>query len=206
LCQDKTGTQGQQVTNLSQTKEIGVTFAGCGAENGGDDPAGDVDAYMDTVTYIGASSSTDITVTVLGVTLGVTIEGAVSFTGVAQGSLTVADSALTVTNSGTVNERYSLSLVNPSAWTAVSTTPGYDTYVLDAIFNTYRPGVSEFGSEDYVLELPRRCDGSVFAGNDPGLTVPPSAAKYLWLLLKAPGYTLVTTPQTIRLIVSAEVA
>ncbi|MFH1784753.1 MAG: hypothetical protein ABH868_07710 [bacterium] len=206
LAQDDTGLDGQIVTDINDVKEFGVSYSGCGVATGdGNTATADITTYVDSITYIGAAASTDITVTVQGVTLGVSITGTVDFGNVQMGSQTVSTNALVVTNTGSTAETFSLSLVNPSVWTAVNTTPGNETYVLGAIFNTGGPAIANFiAPEDSVIDLPRQCTSTVFAGNATGTFVPMGVSKDLWLLFKAPVQTSSTTQQSIRLIVSAE--
>ena len=205
VCQSSTGVNGQQATDINDVKEVGVSFSGCGTSDGGGTSAADIEVYVDSITWVGAAASTDITVTVMGVSLGVSITGTVAFGDVTMGSQTISTNQLIVTNTGTAPETYSLCLVDPSVWTAVDTNPGNETYVLGAVFNAGMPGLGSFvAPEDSVLGNLRKCTGSVFAAGQTGVAVPMSVARDLWLLFRSPLTTESTTEQVIRLIVSAE--
>jgi len=202
--QDKTGTQDMPVLGLSKVHVIGLNLSGCGVTN---PQTGTINAYLDTVTYIGASSSANITVTVQGVTLGVSITGTINFGTVQMNTTTVSSNALTVTNTGSTAETYSLSLVNPSVWTVVAgPNTGNETYAMAALFNNAQPVGITFGSltGNSVMDSPRKCSATIFAGDLNGVGVAASATRPLWLSFASPALTSAQTAQQIKLIVSAE--
>src|SRR5438874_12618462 len=81
-----------------------------------------------------AANPATISVTVTIQNLSVSASGPVALGTVVAGSQTVSAGASTVTNDGNVTETYSLSLTNPSSWTAVQAAPSAaEEYALLAI-------------------------------------------------------------------------
>ncbi|MFH1784756.1 MAG: hypothetical protein ABH868_07725 [bacterium] len=199
LAKNQAGTLNQPVSDVDDIKELGVHISGAG------DGSGTTILYVDSVEYEGTSSAAIITVTVEGVTIGVSITGSYDFGLMQMGDQKVSDSPLVVTNTGTAAETYAMYLMNPPTWTAVDTNAGNETYVLGAVFNSGQPAIANFGTpDDSVLATPKQCDSAVFAGNQTGVFVPAGITRDLWLLFKAPVMTASQVEQRIRLIISAE--
>ena len=199
LAKDEDGNLGQQVTNVNNIHELGVHLSGAG------EGSGSTLFYVDSIEYEGTSSAAIITVTVQGVTVGVTITDTYDFGTVQMAEQKVSDNPLVVTNTGTTTQTYSFYLFNPSVWTAVDTNPGNETYVLGAIFNNVQPVVANFDvPDDCVIVTLKKCTDLVFAGSQSGENVLEDETRDLWLLFGTPLITTSTTEQRIRLVISAE--
>lgn len=131
-------------------------------------------------------------------------EDTLSFGSVAAGSTTVSATGVTVTNNGSgVNETYSLSLTNPSGWTA-STTQGNETYVLNAGFSSVIGGITWSAANHALSTTPVVSTATKFAGDQTGVSVPYNTARKLWFQFKAPNATNVGTEQSIVVTVTAQ--
>ena len=152
-----------------------------------------------------AANPASISVTVTIQSLSVSAIGSISFGTVVAGSQTVSSSASTVTNDGNVTETFSLSLTNPSVWTAVQAAPSApEEYALLSQFSTSAPLAATFTYLNHALSTTSVASTLIkFAGDLTGLTVAPSASRSLWFLFNAPTSTSVTTQQTITVIVTA---
>ena len=132
-------------------------------------------------------------------------EDTLSFGSVAAGSTTVSSAGATVTNNGSgVNETYSLSVTDPSGWTASQTAAGAETYVLNTAFSNLASGVT-WGEANHALSTsPVVSTATKFAGDQTGVAVPYNAARKLWFQFKAPTATNVGTEQSIVITVTAQ--
>ena len=132
-------------------------------------------------------------------------EDTLSFGSVAAGSTTVSSAGATVTNNGSgVNETYSLSVTDPSGWTASQTAAGAETYVLNTAFSNLASGVT-WGEANHALSTsPVVSTATKFAGDQTGVSVPYNAARKLWFQFKAPAATAVTQEQSIVVTVTAQ--
>ncbi|MFH1784762.1 MAG: hypothetical protein ABH868_07755 [bacterium] len=186
---DESGQINQQVTDIDDIREIGIHISG--AENSGETTT----LYVDNVGALGEEQ----------VLLSVSISGSYDFGILGLGAEVVSDTPFTVINSGTITETFSIHLVDPFGWSAAGTNPGEETYVLNAMFNSAKPLQSSFVELNHALSnIPQRCGVSKFAGDQTGDGVPASDSRLLWLEFRAPIMTTITTPQSIRLIVTAE--
>jgi hypothetical protein len=144
-----------------------------------------------------------VTVTVQGASISVT-GGPIAYGTVATSSTTVS-TELTVTNTGSGDETYSLSLANPANWTAVQVAPGAETYCLSAMFNSDNAGT--FVRADHALSTTPVASGVVttgkFAGDESGAAVPAAGVRHLWLALEAPTSTTHYTQQSITVTITA---
>lgn len=153
-----------------------------------------------------AAQSDSITVRVtVSPSISISIsEDALLLGSVAAGSATVSASAITVTNNGSgVNETYSLSLVNPSGWTASQTTNGQETYVLNAAFDADGAGITWDEDKHALSTTATACSASKFAGDQTAVAVPYNATRKLWFQFKAPTATAVNTEQGMVVTVTA---
>ena len=154
-----------------------------------------------------AANPATISVTVTIQNLSVSATGPIAFGTVVSGSEAVSGSASTVTNDGNVVETMSLSLTNPSSWTAVQAAPSVaEEYALLAQFNSSAPTAASFTYGNHALStVSVAASGTKFAGNQSGLSmaVGGGGAKSLWFRFNAPTSTAVTTQQTISVTVTA---
>lgn len=156
-----------------------------------------------TATKLSAANPATINVTVTIQNLSVTASGPIAFGVVAASSTTVSTDSSLVVNDGNVTETYDLRLTNPAGWTAVSTAPGAEEYRLSVMFNSGQPLAGSFGVDHDLTTSDQTSSGTVFAGDQTGLSVPASAARYLWFKFEAPSSTAVTAEQTITVTVTA---
>ncbi|MCK5534982.1 fibronectin type III domain-containing protein, partial [bacterium] len=136
------------------------------------------------------------------------------FGAVIKGSTTTANSSITVTNNGTVNERYSLHLTAPAGWACVTdTVPGAEEFRMCGNFQTATAQSSHFdigGSfSDAIGTIQRLCSTGDFGKDDEGegvkgYNVPPTQDRYLWFRFEAPTSTSLTIQQTITVTITAE--
>lgn len=158
-------------------------------------------------TSLYAASSDSITLTVTIQHLAVEIsEESYDFGVVLLGSTTLSSTGITVTNTGNVNETYSLNLTNPPGWTASQTGPGEEIYVLDAAFAT-SPGAITWSHTNHALsETSTICTSTKFAGDQTGVNVPPGETRTLWFRFLAPTSTTVTNQQSVQVTITAQAA
>ena len=152
-----------------------------------------------------SSDSVAIKVTITpSISVNIT-EGALALGSVVAGSTTVSATAITVTNDGSgVNETYSLSLTNPSGWTASQTAAGSETYVLNAAFSNLATGITWSEANDALSTTPVVSTATKFAGDQTGVNVAYNAVRKLWFQFKAPTATSVSAEQSIVLTVTAQ--
>ena len=164
-----------------------------------------------TAVYSGAFAATNSAT--IDVTVSITQEASISVTGgpVAFGAMKIGGSAVSTTpivikNNGTGGtETYSLSLVNPSVWTAVTTAPGIDQYRLCSAFDatgtilTWDPAVHALTTSSQASTLTK------FAGSEKGAAVPYNEDRHLYLKLETPSATSSPSSKTIQVMVTASV-
>ena len=153
-----------------------------------------------------AANPATISVTVTIQNLSVSTSGPIAFGTVVAGSQTVSGGASTVTNDGNVTETYSLSLTNPSTWTAVQAAPSSaEEYALSAQFNGTAPTAGSFSYSNHALSItPATSSASKFAGDQTGLSVTSGGVRSLWFRFNAPTSTSVTTQQNITVTITAQ--
>jgi len=163
--------------------------------------------YVITEVKAGPLDTVAVKVTVTpSISVSVT-EDALTLESVAAGSATVSASAVTITNNGSgVDETYSLSLSNPSGWTASQTAPGVETYVLNAAFSNVVGGIIWSETNHALFTSAVVCSASKFAGDQTGVGVPYNATRKLWFQFKAPTATTVGIEQDIVVTVTAQVS
>ena len=118
---------------------------------------------------------------------------------------------IVVTNDGNVVEDFSLVQAAPTGWTAAGTATG-ETYVLSGLFvdTNDDPADTDFNAEDVIpTGTSTTATATVFgdvdlAGSANGLDVAINGTTDLWLELKTPTSTSVTTAQDIIVTVGAE--
>jgi hypothetical protein len=143
-----------------------------------------------------------VTVTLSGVSVSVT-GGPIAFGTVVANSTTIS-TVIEVTNDGSVPETYSLSLTDPTDWTAVQVDPSVaETYCLSAMFNSDNAGT--FVRADHALTTaPVACSATKFAGDEDGFEVAVGAPhNHLWLAFEAPPSSAHYTQQTITVTITA---
>jgi len=151
-----------------------------------------------------AANPATINVTVMIQNLSVSATGPIAFGTVVASSVTVSSDSSHVVNDGNVTETYSLKLTDPGGWTAVQDVPGSEEYCLSAQFNSAQPLAGSFAYADHALTTSSvPCAADKFDGDQTGLSVPTSGARYLWLKFEAPSGTVVTTQQTIVVTITA---
>ena len=153
---------------------------------------------------IQAANPATINVTVTVQNLSVSATGPIAFGTVAAASVTVSTDSSHVVNDGNVTETYWLMLTNPGGWTAVQAAPAGEQYCLSAQFNSSQPTAVSFTYANHALSTTSTaCSASKFAGDQTGLSVATSGARYLWFKFEAPSGTTVTTQQTIVVTITA---
>jgi hypothetical protein len=151
-----------------------------------------------------SSDSVTVRVTILS-TLSVDItETELLLGNVSTGSTTASATGVTVTNTGSgIDETYSLSLANPSGWTASQTAPGDETYVLNAAFDS--DGSLTWSASNHALSTSSvACTATTFAGDEDGVSVPHGETRTLWFQFLAPTSTSVTSEQGIVVTITAQ--
>jgi len=153
---------------------------------------------------IQAANPATINVTVTIQNLSVSATGPIAFGVVVTSSVTVSTDSSHVINDGNVTETYWLHLTDPAGWTAVQAAPGSEEYCLSAQFNSDQPLSGDFTYADHALSTTSTaCSATKFAGDQTGLSVAVSGARYLWFKFEAPTSTAVTTQQTIVVTITA---
>ncbi|MCX5713239.1 MAG: hypothetical protein NT033_00155 [Candidatus Omnitrophica bacterium] len=131
--------------------------------------------------------------------------GPVDFGAMKIGGSSVSSSAVVVKNNGSGgNETYSLSLINPSGWTAVTAAPGVDQYRLSSAFDA--TGTVTWNPTNHALttsSLPSTA--AKFAGSETGTAVLYNADRHLYLKLETPSATLSSGSKTIQIVIMASV-
>lgn len=155
---------------------------------------------------VNAANPATINVTVTIQNLSVSATGPLAFGTVLTSSETVSTDSSHVVNDGNVTETYAIKLTNPGGWTATSGAPGSETYRLSAQFNASQPTAVSFDADTDLTTSDQTSSATIFAGNQTGLSVAASAARYLWLKFEAPTGTSVTTEQTIVVTITASAA
>ena len=152
-----------------------------------------------------AANPATISVTVTIQNLSVAASGPVAFGTVVAGSQTVSTAGSTVTNDGNVTETYSVSLTNPSSWTAVQAAPSSaENYALLAQFNSTAPTAASFTYANHALSTTSVASSATkFAGDQTGLSVAASGTRLAWFRFNAPTSTAVTTQQSITVTLTA---
>lgn len=150
-----------------------------------------------------AANPATINVTVTIQNLSVSATGPIAFGTVTASSVTVSSDSSHVVNDGNVTETYDLKLTDPGGWTATSGAPGSETYRLSAQFNGSQPTDVSFGGDHDLTTSDQTCSATIFAGDQTGLSVPATEARYLWFKFEAPTSTSVTTQQTIVVTITA---
>ncbi|MDI6757023.1 MAG: hypothetical protein QME32_03265 [Endomicrobiia bacterium] len=116
--------------------------------------------------------------------------------------------AITVVNTGNVNETYKMRCSNSNNWTSGSSA-GYDIFVARAAYHGSRPSVADFDANDNKLTLSdKTSSSSVFSinGAQTAADIDPfvSSSRSAWLRLDTPLATSTSAQQTINVIITAE--
>lgn len=132
-------------------------------------------------------------------------EDAVSLGSLAAGATAVSTTPITITNNGSgINQTYSLSLTNPSGWTASQVSAGVEEFALNAAFSDSATTITWDTAEHALSTAPVSATSAKFAGNQTGINVPYNATRKLWFQFKAPTATTVNTEQSIVVTITAE--
>jgi len=166
-----------------------------------------VGLFLMPVSLAGAASSDSVTVKVTitpSISVDIT-ETELQLGSVSAGGTKVSGAGVTVTNTGSgVNETYSLSLTNPTGWTAVQDTAAAEKYILDAAFSSAVAGITWDNTKQALSTTPTLCTSTKFAGDQNGVAVPYNTPKTLWFQFKAPTATATTIEQGIVVTVTAQ--
>jgi len=106
----------------------------------------------------------------------------------------VSSGSNTVTNDGNTAETFWIKGSNTTNWTLASSA-GTDQFVLSCLFNTTQPTTGNFGSEDKLTTTSQASTGSVFAGNETGVSVLAGQKRYSWFKFDAPTALSAAHPQ-----------
>ena len=148
----------------------------------------------------------------INVTVSIAQEASISVTGVPVdfgamkiGGSAVSASAVVVKNNGSGgNQTYSLSLINPSGWTAVTTAPEVDQYRLSSAFDA--TGAVTWNPTNHALTTSSQASTATkFSGSETGTAVPYNADRHLYLKLETPSATSLSGSKTIQIVVTASV-
>ena len=148
----------------------------------------------------------------INVTVSIAEEASISVTGgpvdfgaMKIGGSGVSASAVVIKNNGSGgNETYSLSLINPSGWTATTTAPGLDQYRLSCAFDA--TGTVTWNPANHALIASSQASTATkFAGSETGTAVPYNADRHLYLKLETPSATSSSGSKTIQIVVTASV-
>ncbi|MDD5174141.1 MAG: hypothetical protein PHV48_04880 [Candidatus Omnitrophica bacterium] len=161
------------------------------------------------VSSVGAFADNSATI---NVTVSIAQEASISVTGgpVDFGTMKIGDSAVStsavvIKNDGSgSNQTYSLLLINPSGWTAVTTEPGVDQYRLSSAFDAtgnviWNPANHALTTSSQISTVTK------FAGSETGTAVPYSADRHLYLKLETPSATSSSGSKTMQIVVTASV-
>lgn len=111
-----------------------------------------------------------------------------------------------ITNTGTGIQRYLLKGGNSGSWT-VWDNRGADRMVLSALFNSLKPGISDFDLQPSNLDGLDKTSGltgGLFAGDQTGETVFMGETRKLWVRLGMPLSSSAQGAQMFRLTITAE--
>lgn len=111
---------------------------------------------------------------------------------------------ITVTNTGNINQTYSLMVISPEAWTASQSAVDREQYIINACFSSNIYSVSWNEQNHALLETLQRCSEIKFAGDQNGVNIMPNQQRTLWMQFKAPLATTIRNQQVIEVIINAE--
>ncbi|MBI2119586.1 MAG: hypothetical protein HYT97_08170 [Elusimicrobia bacterium] len=121
----------------------------------------------------------------------------------------ISATAMKVTNSGTVTQRYQIKATTSTAnspW-SLGNARGNNVVVVNGLFNAARPNDVDFESVSSTLTVSNTASGNsggAFAGDQTGTAVPVNADRNFWIRLGMPLSTTITTQQQIQIIITAE--
>jgi len=124
---------------------------------------------------------------------------------VSPASVTTMTSAqkITVANNGNVTSKYALNVVNPSGWTASTSSADSEKYVLNAAFDS--DGSINWSVANHVVStISAVSSATKFAGDEYGINVQEGESRTLYLQFYAPTVTSVISEQNVGLVVTAE--
>ncbi len=155
--------------------------------------------------YAATSDSVTVKVTIApSISVNIT-ESTLALGSVNTGATKASTSAVTVTNDGSgINETYSVSLTNPSDWTAVQDAAGVEKYILNAVFDSDGSSITWSEANHALSTTATAASTTKFAADQTGVNVPYNSARKLWFQFKAPTATTVSTEQSIVVTITAQ--
>lgn len=112
---------------------------------------------------------------------------------------TVSMSSMVVTNVGNLPMTYAIwaatATAGGSPW-ALGLSPDIDTVLLEGLWNSAVPPTSAFSSP--ITGSTRTSSGSVYAGDQTAVAVPPGGSRTLWFKFWRPTSTISTSPERLR--------
>ncbi|MFC1624617.1 hypothetical protein ACFL28_04825 [Candidatus Omnitrophota bacterium] len=154
----------------------------------------------------GESETFDVTVSITASASISVTGGPINFGTMGVGSTDVSSSAITVTNDGSGSDQtYSVALVDPSGWTAVTAAPGFDEYRLSAAFDADGASITWSPTNHALTTTSTASSASKFAGDQSGTAVPYNETRSLYLQLETPSATASPSAKTIQVSITASV-
>lgn len=169
--------------------------------------AGVISLMMLVSTSAFAANTAAFNVTIsIAASADITVQGGpIDFGVQGAGSSAVASSAIIIKNSGSgSSQTYSLNLINPLGWTAVSSVPGFDQYRLSAAFDSDGAGIT-WGDNCVLTTASVPASATRFSGDQSGSAVAYNAERKLWLSIDAPSGTSSPSQKTIQVALVATV-
>ncbi|MBA3065495.1 hypothetical protein FP828_03285 [bacterium] len=124
----------------------------------------------------------------------------------------VTASGITVTNTGNVDEDYSMRVSSitlfdssPSVWKSTDTTVGYNRFILYGLFHGARPESGYFVVQDTVTAVNQTSGDEryTYDGSQKGATVPKQEERTLWLRLDMPTSVYTSKQEKITVTITA---
>ena len=157
------------------------------------------------------SNSTSVCVVkVLGISLST---DTFDFGEVSLSSQAVSQTAITLKNTGNINQTYSIkgssATSSPYYWTlSEDGTVGFDKFSFYVGFYGILVSTTSFGSEDILTYSYKKCTDTIFSipgtYTQTGKNVPPQEERSLWLMIKMPTSTTTKQQKNIKITLIAE--
>ncbi|MDP3791306.1 MAG: hypothetical protein Q8R38_04605 [Candidatus Omnitrophota bacterium] len=162
-------------------------------------------ALFSTNAFAGNSATINVTVSIAAQASISVTGGPVDFGTMNIGAASVSTTPIVVKNNGSGgNETYSISLIDPSGWTSVITTPSTEQYRLSCAFDA--DGNLTWNPTNHALATSTQVSTSTkFAGDETGLHVPYNAERSLYFKIETPSSTSSTTGKIMQVVVVATV-
>ena len=162
---------------------------------------------VSTSAFAGNSATFDVTVSIAAAAdITVTQGGPIAFGTMTTSDSSVSGNAIVIQNTGSgSNQTYSLSLVNPADWTAVTGAPGAEQYRLSAAFDSDGAGISWSDTNHPLTTDAQTATGTKFAGDQTGAGVAYNELRNLYVQLETPQATSTSDQQAISVTITAQV-